>query len=684
MKKTILFFVIAIFAMGWRLTGGDVEISSGNLRILVNTQMQMKIENLALPRHALMPGFTSSEYIVTRYFTAKDFKLTSTTHKEIIDAAGEGTEWTLKGTYAGYPLEKVVSISTYKNYPGNAYFKVFYINKGKKDLPVEKWVNNNYNVIPSQNDSTRFWSFQGSSHADRRDWIQKVNPGLYHKNYMGMNATDYGGGIPVVDLWRKDAGGIAIGLTDSVMRLISIPVNYDQYADGANIHISYDYPDNKVLKPGETLSTYGTFAGVHKGNCFPVLRNYADYMQTKGIKPAPPENGSYEPMWCAWGYERDFTVQEIIRTLPMVKKLGMKWVGIDDGFQQHYGDWHTNPQKFAGGDAEMKALVDSIHSYGLKAMLWWNPVAVSPVSNFLKQHPDVLLIKKDGSPQYITWWDSFLISPTDSVALSTARSTVEMFLKDWGFDGLKLDGQNQNMCYPDYAGGHNISNPNQSYQLLPVYFKDIFTTARNIDPKAAIEFCPCGEVINFYIMPYMNQFVASDPESSWQVRTRALVYHALMPHTAFYGDHVELINDDFASQIGVGGVPGTKFVWPEIGTAKEKSLLLTPEKEKLYKKWIGLYNTMELSKGTYRGDLYDIGYNYPETHCIEKDGVVYYAVYNDNFNGKIQLKGLDPSKQYSVTDYFHNVSLGKVKGSNPSLNVSFRGFLMIAAKPVKK
>ena len=78
-------------------------------------------------------------------------------------------------------------------------------------------MNNEYNIIPS-NDSTKFWSFQGSSHEDRRDWIKKVKPGFYEKNFMGMNASDYGGGIPVIDLWRKDAG-IAIGNTATVAKL---------------------------------------------------------------------------------------------------------------------------------------------------------------------------------------------------------------------------------------------------------------------------------------------------------------------------------------------------------------------------------------------------------------------------------------------------------------------------------
>ncbi len=65
--------------------------------------------------------------------------------------------------------------------------------------------------------------------------------------------------------------------------------------------------------------------------------------------------------------------------------------------------------------------------------------------------------------------------------------------------------------------------------------------------------------------------------------------------------------DDFASTLGAGGVPGTKFVWPDPGP-KFKPVALTSEKEEHWKKWIGLYNEKMLSKGDFR-DLYVYGYD---------------------------------------------------------------------------
>jgi alpha-galactosidase len=40
-----------------------------------------------------------------------------------------------------------------------------------------------------------------------------------------------------------------------------------------------------------------------------------------------------------------------------------------------------------------------------------------------------------------------------------------------------------------------------------------------------------------------------------------------------------------------------------------------------------------LPRGTYRGEPYDIGFDKPETHVVEKSGRLYYAFYSRSFSG---------------------------------------------------
>ena len=190
----------------------------------------------------------------------------------------------------------------------------------------------------------------------------------------------------------------------------------------------------------------------------------------------------------------------------------------------------------------------------------------------------------------------------------------------------------------------------------------------------------------------MDQAVTGDPVGSAQVRRRIKMYKALMgPNAAVYGDHVELtsiidpntpeaqqLGQDFASTVGTGGIPGTKFTWPNYG-ARFSHIYLTPAKEATWKKWIGLYNQTMPSKGTFL-PLYSLGYDLPEAYAIEKDGKMFYAFFATSWNGEVELRGLQPAS-YRVTDYVNQQDLGTVQGPTARLKASFADFLLLEAEP---
>lgn len=656
-------------------------INSGKLKIEVDSEMLTRVST-GLSSIPVNEEFQHSEYLVTDNDTVSVFRLESSDVQKISNFAGEGTTYTYKGISEknDRKITKIVTINTYNEYPEWAFLNVRYINNGDKDVQVRKWVNNSYK-FRSNNDLPDFWSLQASSTSARKSWILPVDTGFYQRNFMGMNDPDYGGGIPVLDIWRKDIG-IAIGHTSLKPELTAFPV---QMASNANYSaIGVEYEVNQTLRQGDTLKTLETFVSVHKGDCFSTLNRYAAYMAKKGIVMPDPEPLAFEPMWCAWGYMRNFTVDEIIGTLPKVKELGLTWVTIDDGFQHAEGDWLPNPKTFPGGEAQMKKLVDTIHAMGFKAQLWWAPLAVDPGTKLLAQNPDLILKNADGSPQVISWWDSYYMSPAYQPVLDHTRSMVELFMRDWGFDGLKLDGHHLNACPLDYNPTHNLANPEDAPKGMPDFFKLIFETAKQIKPGALVQLCPCGDAMSFYNMPYTNQFVSADPVGSTQVRSKGKVFKALAPNTAYFGDHVELSDNrnDFASTIGIGGVPGTKFTWPADNPYSEEKNLLKPEREKEWKKWIQIYKKHMLSKGEYLGGLYDIGYDIPETHVVRKADTLFYAFYNNRWEGNLRFEGLT-EKTYKVVDYVNNSEMGIIKKENPVLNASFNSSLLLMAYPEK-
>jgi alpha-galactosidase len=266
-------------------------------------------------------------------------------------------------------------------------------------------------------------------------------------------------------------------------------------------------------------------------------------------------------------------------------------------------------------------------------------------------------------------------------------------MRDWGFDGNKMDSIFT--VPPCYNPRHQHKSPEDSIYAMSEVYKVIFDTTRAVKPDSVTQICPCGTVPNMAYLPYMDQAVSADPVGSVQVRRRIKMYKALLGATAaVYGDHVELSDmkkvgeewiesgKDFASTVGTGGVIGTKFTWP--GNApdpKYRKVLLTPEKEVLWKKWIDLYNARMLSRGVFR-NLYVCGYDAPEGYAIEKDGRMHYAFFSPDpekpWRGEIELRGLRAGR-YRIVDYENGRDLGMLDSQQPGLKTEFTGHLLLEA-----
>jgi alpha-galactosidase len=420
---------------------------------------------------------------------------------------------------------------------------------------------------------------------------------------------------------------------------------------------------------------------VHRGDYFNTLTAYRRFMVRSGVRFPRYTATPYEPVWCGWGYGRGFTLDQIYGALPKAAELGFKWAVIDDGWQNNIGDWEPVRTKFPEGDADMRRLTASIRARGLRPEIWWAPMAAHPDSRLFKEYPDYLLVNQDGAHQKITYWNSFYLCPAYPPVQEYTKALVVKMLRDWDFDGIKIDGQHLNAAPPCYNPAHHHTAPQESYEKETDLFRLIYDTARSIKPDAVVEFCPCGDAIGFYILPFLNQSVASDPESSWQIRTKGKTLKALMGPTAPYlGDYVELSDggSDFASTLGIGGVVGSMFRWPADAQSRRRGL--TAEKARDWQKWVALYSATMLSKGEYLGSLYDIGFDRPEAHAIRKDGRIYYAFYADAFTGKIELRGLD-ARAYHIRDYVNERDYGAVKGPVAALMVAFPKYLLLEATP---
>jgi alpha-galactosidase len=667
---------------GSALATSGASIGDDALRLEFDSHMRSRawhVQGSGKPSIALTAWAETEYLLLADGSRAEHFQLRHHEREPVHDQHGNGTRLTLSGV--SRQIEKTVRIELHERYPGFAFYRLSYRNLSLQPLVLAGWRTCDVQLVERAQERAepQFWSYCGSTHEDRRDWVQPVKAGFSQENYMGMTASDYGGGTPIVDVWRRDCG-IAVGHLERVPRLLSLPVS--RTGHGAKLAIAGALTRTS-LAPGESFDTPETFIATHTGDYFRTLDAYRRNMAERGLVPAHPPQAAYEPIWCAWGYERTCTPKLIEDTLPKVKDLGLRWAVIDDGWQTNVGDWRPDPAKFPRGGVDMQALVQDIRAHALKPRLWVAPLAAAPGSDLLHDHTDMLLLDREGAPQNVSWWNSFYLCPAYPKTVDYTVALVQRFIGEWGFAGLKVDGQHLNGVAPCYNPAHKHARPEESVEKLQEFLHGMYLAATRTNPQVVMELCPCGTSYSFFNFASMNQAPASDPESSWQVRLKGKTLKALMgPSAAFAGDHVELSDggDDFASTVGIGAIVSTKFTWPKDPKPKD-SFLLTPEREALWRKWIALYNERLLPQGTYRGELYDIGFDKPEAHVVEKGGRMYYAFYAKSWKGPVTLKGLNGGR-YRVRDYFNGQDLGEVAAQGGPLQLWFERFAVLEAIPV--
>jgi len=638
----------------------------------------------------------------------RDFTL-DFAHAQVSPAHGKlgplGQRVVINGQSATAEIEETLAVEVYDDFPNLAIITLAFKNAGSRELQLDQVVAGRHRLNASLADPKAapfgLWSFQGSSYDWGKDEILPISQTFERPNMMGgPSPKGLGGGVPVVDFWTATVGE-AFGHLETVPMVVSLPVKVES---DRRISVSVLLQPHTTLKPGEIYSTPRTFVAVHTGDFYEPLHLWSLALQREGWTLPHSTAADYAVNWCGWGYEQDFTPAQILGTIPKLKELGIRWATVDYRWFDDYGDWNPRADTLPGDS--LKKVVDEFHRQGLRVQLWWQPIAAEdgqgkhalpkPMveAQLVKEHPEWLILDKNGR-------HAPMISPVSTVAaLCPAlpevqdyhRKLVEKFIRDWGFDGHKMDSvYSVPLCYNP---AHHHQSPEDSVRAMAEVYRVIFETTRALKPESVIQICPCGTTPNLAWLPFEDQPVTADPVGGFQIRRRIKMYKALLGTQApVYGDHVELsemrqvgkdyveTGKDFASTVGTGGVIGTKFTWPDQHRPHFRNVVLTPEKESLWKKWIGIYNTKMLAQGNFL-DLYTTGYDVPEAYAIEKDGKMYYAFFapvsSQPWKGEVELRGLKPGT-YRVFDYDNGKDLGIVGTSK--LRVEFTGHLLLEVGP---
>src|SRR3984885_4611055 len=323
----------------------------------------------------------------------------------------------LRGSNSAADLEETLVVEVYDEFPSIALVSVSLRNSGTKEVKLDAMELDRHRFNAALTDPAvapnDMWSFHGASIEWGRENVFEIPRKFSQQNQMGSvvdvkgDLGRVGGGIPVVAFWTKTVGE-AIGHVETLPLVLSVPV--ETQSDGrvdAAVHLT----PNSTLQPGEAYSTPQTFVAVYSGDYYEPLRLYSDVIDAEGLKKSTTNAEDYAVSWGGWGYLANVTPAQMLGTIPKLKEFGIHWATLDDRWFNNYGDWQ--PRKDTFPDGEIQKMVQQFHQQGVKVQLWWLPLAVEDggpgyeshsygVSDVVKEHPDWLILDKNGKPARMT------------------------------------------------------------------------------------------------------------------------------------------------------------------------------------------------------------------------------------------------------------------------------------------
>lgn len=616
---------------------------------------------------------------------SRDFNTAETSFKTPLGEARRLTASARFGT-----VQQTLTIDSCGNWPDAFILQWTFENASDFPLTIDSLAAPRLTLAAPLRDE--LWTMQGPAVNWGQDFAFPLPDRFERDNYLGHIQNAEGGGIPMLYAWTRTAG-LALAHVEPFQALWHLPVT----ADSRGVCMALEFRSPEILAAGQAIQSLRVLLSLHRGDFFAPLALYREIMACQGLAAPVPNQEDYAPAWCSWGYEFDVRPEDMTGVLPMLKDLDLHWLTLDDHWFDCYGDWNPRPESFPGGADQMRLMLEKIHQAGGLAQIWWYPLCVEDrhgnwdghpyvVSELLRQHPNWLVLNPDCSVARNNRQLAMLCPALPEVQEYTLK-TVRLFIEEWGFDGHKLD--NVYCMAPCHNPAHQHTRPEDSLDAFARVYRQILEETRRLRPHSVTQICPCGTPITHTLLPAVDQTVTADPTSSAQIRQRIKFYKALTgPHMPVSADHVELSDGgaDFASQIGAGGIPATKFVWPPDETIRRRLKEyrpLTSEKQALYKKWFAISQQHALADGETL-NLYDLAFDRPEAHVIRKGERLYFAFFTpyirDTFRGRLELRGLE-ARSYRLHDYVDNRPLGTVRGPIGNLEINFHGFLLFFASP---
>lgn len=237
--------------------------------------------------------------------------------------------------------------------------------------------------------------------------------------------------------------------------------------------------------------------------------------------------------WCSWYQLFDrVTEADILANLDACASLFdpryLRYVQLDDGYQQAAGRWDTN-DKFPHGH---RWLTDRVHAKGFQAGLWIAPFAVTERSGIPAAHPEWLL-RSGGAPvthgSNATWGGTvYALDPAYRDVREWLRDLARRVVNEWGYDYLKIDFLLYATSGDAHVGGATHAE---------AYRAGLAAIREGLGPDAFL--LGCGAPLQHAVGAVSGMRIGTDVDASWdgiQAPTRATALRRFYHRGAWFND----------------------------------------------------------------------------------------------------------------------------------------------------
>lgn len=244
-----------------------------------------------------------------------------------------------------------------------------------------------------------------------------------------------------------------------------------------------------------------------------------------------PEEATY-PMYSTWySYHQAFVADEVIAECRAAAKMGMRAVIVDDGWQTddasrgyaYCGDWKMCEKKIP----DIHRFVEEVHECGMKVIFWFSVPFVGKHAALYSRFADMILGDPDDA------WGT--LDPRFPEVREFLLAKYVEAVKDWGFDGLKLDFVDSFLLTSFSAKDDPRMDYVDLYAACDRLLNDVCQTLTAINPEILLEFRQ--SYIGPAMQTYGNMFRVGDcPNDALINRTSAVDMRLVMHKSAIHSD----------------------------------------------------------------------------------------------------------------------------------------------------